>query len=163
MSLESHSSLDTSASSPSLKARVQDDVKQAMRAKETQRLGTLRLLTAAIKQIEVDTRTEIDDTQLITLISKMIKQRQESIAQYTQGNRPDLAATEQTEIDLLKVYLPAALSEADIESAIEAAFTSVQPKTPQDMGKVMAVLKPQLAGRADLTDVSRRVKARMAL
>lgn len=145
-----------------LKTQIQDAVKDAMRAKNAQRLGTLRLLTAAIKQQEVDTRTELDDTQVIALISKMIKQRQESISQYTQGNRPDLAANEQAEIEILEIYLPAALSDTEIEAAIEAAFTSVNPKTPQDMGKVMAILKPQLTGRADLADVSKRVKTRMS-
>ncbi len=147
----------------SLKTRIQDAVKDAMRAKEAQRLGTLRLLMAAIKQHEVDTRTEPDDTQLITLITKMIKQRQESITLYAQGNRPDLAANEQAEIDILKVYLPSALSETEVDAAIDAAFTQIQPQTPQDMGKVMALLKPQLAGRADLAEVSKRVKARMSI
>lgn len=148
--------------SSSLKTQILDAVKEAMRAKESQRLGTLRLLTAAIKQQEVDTRTELDDTQIIAIVSKMIKQRQESITQYTQGNRLDLAANEQAEIDILKTYLPAALSPAEVDAAIEAAFTTVQPQTPQDMGKVMAILKPQLAGRADLAEVSKRVKARMS-
>ncbi|MES2205637.1 MAG: GatB/YqeY domain-containing protein [Pseudomonadota bacterium] len=146
----------------SLKVRIQEDVKNAMRAKETQRLGTLRLLTAAIKQQEVDNRIELDDTQIVAIISKMLKQRQESIAQYTQGNRPDLAATEAAEIEILKEYLPAALSPEEISASIDSAIASVSPQSAQDMGKVMAILKAQLTGRADLSDVSKQVKARLS-
>ena len=145
----------------SLKARIQEDVKTAMRAKEAQRLGTLRLLTAAIKQQEVDNRIELDDTQIVAIISKMLKQRQESIAQYTQGNRPDLAATEAAEIEILKEYLPAALSPEEISASIDSAIATVSPQSAQDMGKVMAILKTQLTGRADLSDVSKQVKARL--
>ncbi len=146
----------------SLKTQIQEDVKNAMRAKETQRLGTLRLLTAAIKQQEVDNRIALDDTQIIAIISKMLKQRQESIAQYNQGNRPDLAAVEAAEIEILKDYLPAALSAEEISTSIEAAIESVAPKSAQDMGKVMAILKTQLTGRADLAEVSKQVKARLS-
>jgi uncharacterized protein len=145
-----------------LRTQIQNAIKDAMRAKETARLATLRLLSAAIKQQEVDLRIELDDATIVTLITKMVKQRQESITQYTKGNRLDLAAQEQSEIDILQTYLPAAMNEEEINEAIEAAFNEANPHTPQDMGKVMAILKPLLAGKADIADVSKRVKIKLS-
>jgi uncharacterized protein len=145
-----------------LKTQIQEAIKTAMRAKDAEKLGTLRLVSAAIKQLEVDTRTEPDNAQIIALLSKMIKQRQESISHYVQGQRPDLAAKEEAEIAILHAYMPEALSNEAIDAAIEATFQAIQPQSPQEMGKVMQRLKLELAGRADLSEVSKRVKARMA-
>lgn len=148
--------------SPSLKTNIQEAIKNAMRAKNTLELGTLRLAMAAIKQQEVDNRIELGDEAIVSLIGKMIKQRQESIKQYTQGNRLDLAANEEAELSILKTYLPQALSDTEIDHEINLAFTEINPQSPQDMGKIMAILKNKLNGRADMTDVSKRVKTRFA-
>ena len=143
----------------SLKARITDDMKAAMRARETDRLGTIRLLLAAIKQKEVDERIELDDTAVLAVIEKLVKQRKDSLSQFTQAGRIDLADKESAEIDVLKVYMPAALSEAEIAAEVQAAVAESGAAGPQDMGKVMAVLKARLAGRADMTAVSGLVKA----
>ncbi|AJG20416.1 GatB/YqeY domain-containing protein [Cupriavidus basilensis] len=146
----------------SLKARVTEDMKAAMRARETERLGTIRLLLAAIKQREVDERIELDDTAVQAVIEKLIKQRKDSISQFTQAGRTDLADKESAEIEVLKVYMPAALSDAEVAAEVQAAVTETGATGPQDMGKVMAVLKAKLAGRADMTAVSGLVKAALA-
>ncbi|HSD43368.1 MAG TPA: GatB/YqeY domain-containing protein [Burkholderiales bacterium] len=146
----------------SLKSRITDDVKAAMKAREAQRLGALRLLTAAIKQREVDERIELDDAQVVGVIEKMIKQRRDSIAQYEKGGRPDLAAQEQFEIDVLAAYLPQQATDAEIDAIVAAAVAATGAKGVADMGKVMGQVKAQLAGRADMGKVSARVKAKLA-
>jgi uncharacterized protein YqeY len=146
----------------SLKEQITEDMKAAMRAKETARLNTIRLLTAAIKQKEVDERIELTDTHVLAIIEKMIKQRKDSITQFEAGGRQDLADIEKAELTILSAYMPASLSEAEVQSEVAAAVASTGASGPQDMGKVMAVLKPKLAGRADMTAVSGLVKAALA-
>ena len=141
-----------------LKEQITEDMKAAMRAKETARLGTIRLLTAAIKQKEVDERIEVTDDHILAIIEKMIKQRKDSIAQFEAGNRQDLADIEKSELVILATYMPAALSQAEVQAEVAAALAATGAAGPQDMGKVMAVLKPKLAGRADMTAVSALVK-----
>lgn len=143
----------------SLKARISDDMKAAMRARETERLGTIRLLLAAIKQREVDERIELDDTAVLAVVEKLLKQRKDSITQFQQAGRDDLVQKEQAEVEVLKVYMPAALSDAEVAAAVQQAVTETGAAGPQDMGKVMGVLKAKLAGRADMTAVSAQVKA----
>jgi len=143
----------------SLKAQITEDMKSAMRAKEAARLGTIRLLTAAIKQKEVDERIEVTDEQVLAIIEKMIKQRKDSITQFEAGGRQDLADIEKAELAILVTYMPAALSDAEVLAEVAAAVAAIGAAGPQDMGKVMAVLKPKLAGRADMTAVSALVKA----
>lgn len=145
----------------SLKARISDDMKAAMRAKETARLGAIRLLLAAIKQKEVDERVELDDTAVAAVVEKLLKQRRDSIAQYEAAGRADLAAAEQAEIDVLKVYMPEQLSTAEIEAAVVAAIAESGAAGAKDMGKVMGLVKPRLAGRADMAQVSTLIKARL--
>ena len=146
----------------SLKEQITDDMKAAMRAKESARLATIRLLTAAIKQKEVDERIELTDEQVLAVIEKMIKQRKDSITQFEAGGRQDLADIEKSELVILSAYMPAALSDAEVQAEVSAAVAAVGAAGPQDMGKVMAVLKPKLAGRADMTAVSAMVKAALA-
>ncbi len=143
----------------SLKEQITEDMKAAMRAKETAKLGTIRLLTAAMKQKEVDERVELNDTHILAIIEKMIKQRKDSISQFEAGGRQDLADIEKAEVAVLSHYMPAALSDADVQAAVVAAVAETGAAGPQDMGKVMAVLKAKLAGRADMTAVSGLVKA----
>ena len=143
----------------SLKDQITDDMKAAMRAKESARLGTIRLLTSAIKQKEVDERIELTDEQILAVIEKMIKQRKDSITQFEAGGRQDLADIEKSELVILSAYMPAALSDAEVHAEVSAAVAAVGAAGPQDMGKVMGVLKPKLAGRADMTAVSAMVKA----
>ncbi|ANJ71735.1 GatB/YqeY domain-containing protein [Ralstonia insidiosa] len=143
----------------SLKAQITEDMKAAMRAKEMDRLGTIRLLQAAIKQREVDERIELDDAAVLAVVDKMIKQRKDSITAFQQASREDLAAKEAAEIVVLQVYMPAQLSEAEVDAAVRDAVAKAGAAGPQDMGKVMGILKPALAGRADMTQVSARVKA----
>jgi len=143
----------------SLKEKITDDMKAAMRAKESARLGTIRLLTSAIKQKEVDERIELTDEQILAVIEKMIKQRKDSITQFEAGGRQDLADIEKSELVILSAYMPAALSDAEVQAEVGAAVVAVGAAGPQDMGKVMGVLKPKLAGRADMTAVSAMVKA----
>jgi len=143
----------------SLKEQITEDMKAAMRAKDSGRLATIRLLTAAIKQKEVDERIDVSDEQVLAIIEKMIKQRKDSISQFEAGGRQDLADIEKAELAILSTYMPAALSDAEVQAEVVAAVAAVGAAGPQDMGKVMGVLKPKLAGRADMTAVSAMVKA----
>ena len=143
----------------SLKEQITEDMKAAMRAKDSGRLATIRLLTAAIKQKEVDERIDVSDEQVLAIIEKMIKQRKDSISQFEAGGRQDLADIEKAELAILSTYMPAAMSEAEVQAEVAAAVAAVGAAGPQDMGKVMGVLKPKLAGRADMTAVSAMVKA----
>jgi len=145
-----------------LKHRITEDMKQAMRDKASARLSTIRLLLAAIKQREVDERIALDDTQVLAVIEKMTKQRRESIVQFEKGGRPDLVTIEQNELALLLGYLPAQMSDAEIMPLIAAALAQTGAASPADMGKVMAILKPQLAGRADMGKVSALVKSKLS-
>jgi uncharacterized protein len=145
----------------SIKDRLQEDIKAAMRAKEAERLTTLRLVTAAIKQKEVDERIVLDDAAVLSVLEKMIKQRKDSISQFAAGNRQDLVAKEQAELDILAAYMPEQMSEADLDAAIAAAIADSGASGPQAMGKAMALLKPRLAGKADMGQVSQRLKARL--
>lgn len=145
-----------------IKDQLQEDIKAAMRAKESARLTTLRLVTAAIKQKEVDERIELNDAAVLAVLEKMIKQRKDSIAQFQAGGRQDLVDKEQAELAILSAYMPEQLSQADIEQAIKAAIAQAAAAGPQDMGKVMAILKPQLAGKADMGLVSQLLKAGLA-
>lgn len=143
----------------SLKEQITEDMKAAMRAKEATKLGTIRLITSAIKQREVDERIELNDTQVLAIIEKMIKQRKDSITQFQAGGRQDLVDIEQSELAVLTTYMPSALSDAEVQSEVAAAVAASGAAGPQDMGKVMAILKAKLAGRADMTAVSGLVKA----
>jgi uncharacterized protein YqeY len=146
----------------SLKEKITEDMKAAMRAKDSARLGTIRLLTAAMKQKEVDERIELTDTHVLAIIEKMIKQRKDSITQFEAGGRQDLADIEKSEVAVLSTYMPAAMSDAEIQAEVAAAVAATGASGPQDMGKVMGVLKPKLAGRADMTAVSGLVKAALS-
>lgn len=146
----------------SLKDQITEDMKSAMRAKETARLGTIRLLLAAIKQREVDDRIVLDDAAVISTVEKMIKQRKDSISQFEKAGRDDLVAVESAEMTILQAYLPAQMSDAEVEAAVAAAVASTGAAGPQDMGKVIGVLKGQLAGKADMGKVSSIVKAALA-
>jgi uncharacterized protein YqeY len=146
----------------SLRSRIDTDLKDAMRSGDARKRDALRLLTAALKQKEVDERKQLGDPDIVGVIDKMIKQRRDSIAQFEKGGRSDLVEKEQFEISTLERYMPQALSEAEIDSAIGSAITELGAKSPADMGKVMAMLKARLAGRADMSKVSARVKARLA-
>ncbi|CAE6794277.1 putative protein YqeY [Paraburkholderia nemoris] len=146
----------------SLKDQINDDMKAAMRARETERLGTIRLLLAAVKQREVDERVVLDDAAITAVIDKMIKQRKDSISQFEAAGRTDLADKEKAELAILSAYMPAQMSEAEIVAEVQAAVVQTGAAGPQDMGKVMGVLKPKLAGRADMTAVSAQVKAALA-
>ncbi|MFN3593058.1 MAG: GatB/YqeY domain-containing protein [Thiobacillaceae bacterium] len=143
----------------SLKARINEDMKAALRARETERLSAIRLLVAAIKQREIDTRTELDDAGVVAVVDKLIKQRRDSVAQYAAAGRQDLADREQAEIEVLSAYLPQALSAAEVDDLVRQAIAETGAAGARDMGKVMAWLKPRLAGRADMTAVSAQVKA----
>ncbi len=146
----------------SLKARITDDMKSAMRAKEAARLGTIRLLLAAIKQKEVDERAELDDAAISGIVEKLIKQRKDSISQFQAAGRDDLVSAEQAELVVLQTYLPEQLSAAEVEAAVVAAIAESGATSAKDMGKVMGLLKPRLAGRADMGQVSALIKARLA-
>lgn len=145
----------------SLKDRITDDVKDAMRARDKPRLATLRLITAAIKQQEVDERIELDDTQLLSLLDKMCKQRRESISQFEKAARDDLIAQEVSELAIIKTYLPEQLGEAEIAALIDDTMAATGAASIKDMGKVMGQLKPKLQGRADMGAVSAMIKARL--
>jgi hypothetical protein len=145
----------------SIKDRVQDDMKAAMRAKDKGRLGAIRLILAAVKQREVDERIVLSDLQTLAVLEKMIKQRRESLTQYQSAGRDDLAAQEAFEIDLIQSYQPAPLSEAEVEALIDAAMATTGAQSVRDMGKVMALIKDQAQGRADMAMVSARIKARL--
>jgi uncharacterized protein YqeY len=144
-----------------LKSRIQEDVKDAMRARDRQRLGALRLITAGIKQKEVDERISLDDIAVISVLEKMIKQRRDSRQQYEQAGREELAAQEAFEIDILQGYMPAALSQSEISKLVDAAIVETGASSMKDMGKIMGELKPKLQGRADMGAVSGQVKARL--
>ncbi len=145
----------------SLKNRVTEDMKTAMKAKDTARLSAIRLLLAAIKQKEVDERIELDDPAIVAVIEKMLKQRKDSIAQYEAAKRQDLADAEKFEVEVLAAYMPQALSAAEIEAIVAAAVAESGAKTPADMGKVIALVRPKVAGRADMGEVSKLVKAKL--
>ena len=142
-----------------LKERINEDMKTAMRARDPERLSAIRLLLAAIKQREVDERIQLDDAAVISVIDKMLKQRKDSITQYEAAGRQDLVDAERFEAELLQSYLPAGLSGEEVAAAVAAAVVETGAAGPGDMGKVMGVLKPRLAGRADMTEVSKLVKA----
>ena len=142
-----------------LKERITEDMKAAMRASEKERLSTIRLVQAAIKQREVDERITLDDTQVLVVLEKMVKQRKESIAQFEQGGRKDLADKERREIELLQAYLPAQLSDSELDVLIREAVAATGAASLKDMGKVMSVVKSKAAGRADMAVVGARVKA----
>lgn len=144
-----------------LKDRITEDMKNALRAKDTARLGAIRLLLAAMKQREVDERIELTDADIVAIIDKMQKQRRDSITQYEKGGRQDLADAEKFEMTVLQAYMPAALSQDEIAAAVAEAIAATGAAGPQDMGKVMAVLKPKLAGKADMSAVSQLVKAKL--
>lgn len=146
----------------SLKAQISEDMKNAMRAKDSARLGTIRLLQAAIKQREVDERIELDDTAVIAVIEKMLKQRRDSIAAYESANRTDLADVEKFEVSVLQTYLPQQLTEDEIKSVLEKIVTETGASGIKDMSKVMAAIKPLVAGRADMGKISGLIKARLA-
>ncbi|MFZ6815545.1 GatB/YqeY domain-containing protein [Undibacterium sp. Rencai35W] len=143
----------------SLKDQITEDMKSAMRAKEAAKLGTIRLITAAMKQKEVDERVELTDVMVQAIIDKMIKQRKDSISQFEAGGRQDLADIEKAELAILSAYMPAGMSDAEVQAEVAVAIAESGAVGPQDMGKVMAILKPKLAGRADMTAVSALVKA----
>lgn len=145
----------------SLKQRLQEDMKLALRAQEKQRLGVIRLILAAVKQVEVDERIEVDDTRITQILNKMIKQRRDSIAQYDQAKRDDLARQERLEVKIIQAYLPEPLSEADIDRILAEAIAKVGATSVKDMGKVMAELKERLQGRADMTQISVKIKERL--
>jgi uncharacterized protein YqeY len=146
----------------SLKTRIQDDMKSAMRARDKERLAAIRLILAAIQQHEIDERTTLEDTRIIAVLDRMIKQRRESIVQFQSAGRADLVARETFEIEVIRSYLPAALSDAEIDALISTAVTATGARSARDIGKVMGVLKSQVQGRADMAAVSARVKARLA-
>jgi len=146
----------------SLKQQLSDDMKAAMKSGDKARLGVIRLINAAIKQREVDGRTTLDDAAVIAVLEKMRKQRQDSISQYEAANREDLAAIERAEMEVIDAYLPAKLGEMELLAAIQAAIAETGAKTPADMGKLMGLLKPRLAGQADMGQVSQLVKQQLA-
>ena len=145
-----------------LKERITEDMKGAMRAGEKERLGTIRLVLAAIKQREVDERITLDDGQVLAVLEKMIKQRKESIAQFESGGRADLVAKEQAELAILQVYLPAQMSEAEIDALIAEAMTTSGATSIKDMGKVMGLVKAKAQGKADMGAVSARIKQKLS-
>ena len=146
----------------SLKERINEDMKAAMRAREADRLSAIRMLLAAIKQREIDERIELGDAQVVAVVDKLCKQRRDSIDQYEQAGRTDLAARERAEIDVLSAYLPQQASEAEVAAEVEAAIAASGAAGPQDMGKVMTILKQKLAGRTDLSAVSGLVRGKLA-
>ena len=145
-----------------LREQLNEDIKTAMKAREAEKLGALRLLLAAVKQREVDERITLDDAGVIAVVEKMLKQRKDSIAQFEKGARQDLADKEKFEVAILEAYLPQQLAQAEIDAIIAEAVAATGAKSPADMGKVMGVLKPKLAGRADMGKVSALVKAKLA-
>lgn len=145
-----------------LKDRITEDMKNAMRSGQKDQLATIRLILAAIKQREVDERIQLDDTQVLAVLEKMIKQRKESIAQFEAGGRPDLVAKEAAEISLLQAYMPAQLADAEIDALIAEAIASTGASSIKDMGKVMGAVKSQAQGRADMGAVGARIKARLS-
>jgi uncharacterized protein YqeY len=145
-----------------LKARIQEDMKSAMRAGEKDKLANIRMVMAAIKQREVDERIELNDAQVLSVIDKMVKQRRESITQFAAGGRADLVAKEEAELRLLSAYLPAPLTDTELDALISEAVTATGAASIKDMGKVMAAIKAKAAGRADMGAVGARIKARLS-
>lgn len=145
----------------SLKARIQDDMKAAMRAREAARLSAVRLLLAAIKQREIDERIELDDTAIVSVVEKLVKQRRDAAQQYDAADRADLANAERFEVEVLSAYLPAALDDSQLDALIDAAIAETDASGPAVMGSIMATLKSRIAGRADMSEVSRRVRIRL--
>ena len=145
-----------------LQSRIRADMKTAMKAGEKPRLAVIRLIMAAIKQREVDERITLDDAQVLAVLDKMLKQRQESIRQYQAAGRDDLATAEQAEINLLEDYLPTALTDDEVADIVAQAFTEIGAASMRDMGKLMALIKPQVQGRANMADISAQVKQRLA-
>lgn len=145
-----------------LRERINEDMKAAMKARETARLGAIRLLLSAVKQREVDERITLDDAGVIAVVEKLTKQRKDSVAQYEAAGRMDLAEAERFEITVLAAYLPEKMSAEEMAAAVDAAVTETGAKVPADMGKLMAALKPRLAGKADMAEVSKLVKAKLA-
>ena len=144
-----------------LREKITEDMKTAMKARETEKLGAIRLLQSALKQKEVDERVVLTDDMVYAIIEKMLKQRNDSIEQYTAGNRPDLVAKEAFEVAVLSAYMPAQLSEADVDTIIQAVIAETSATSAKDMGKVMNALRPKVAGRADMGKLSGLVKARL--
>lgn len=144
-----------------LKEKIQEDMKAAMRSGEKDRLGAIRMILAAIKQREVDERISLDDAQVLAVLEKMIKQRNESITQFTAGQRPDLVAKESAEVTLLQAYMPARMSDAEVDALIAAAIATTGASSVKDMGKVMGLIKAKAQGRADMGAVSARIKAKL--
>ena len=144
-----------------LREKITEDMKAAMKARESERLGAIRLLQAALKQKEVDERVELTDDLVLAIIEKMLKQRRDSIEQYTAGNRPDLVAKEEFEVSVLSAYMPAQLSDAEVEAILAGVIAETGATSPKDMGKVMNALRPKVAGRADMGRLSGLVKARL--
>ena len=145
-----------------LRQRIESDMKTAMRAKDKERLGTIRLILAAIKQREIDERVTLGDTDILAVLDKMIKQRRDSITQFEQAGRQELADKEAAEVAVIQEYLPAALSDNEVDTLIADAITASGASSPQDIGKIMALLKPKLQGRADMGLVSRKVKEKLS-
>ena len=145
-----------------LRQRIESDMKAALRAKDKDRLGAIRLILAAVKQREIDERITLTDTDILAVLDKMTKQRRDSIAQFEQAGRQELADKEAAEVAVIQEYLPAALSEAEIDAVIAEAITASGASSPQDMGKIMGLLKPRLQGRADMGLVSRKVKEKLS-
>lgn len=143
-------------------AKIQEDVKDAMRSKAKQRLQTLRLITAAIKQIEVDQRIELNDAGLLSVLEKMLKQRKDSIEQFDKAGRDDLSSKEKAEVLIIQEYMPEQMSEAEVAAIVDAAVASTSAESMKDMGKVMGQVKPQVAGKADMGLVSKLVKTRLS-
>lgn len=145
-----------------LKQLLTQNMKEAMRAKEKERLGTIRMILAELKRIEVDERIELDDTRVLAVLDKMTKQRRDSLAQYEEAGREDLAAIERYELEVISTFLPAALTEAEITALVAEAIAQVEAKSMADMGKVMGIIKPKAQGRADMADISKLIKAQLS-
>ena len=146
----------------SLKARITDDMKTAMRAGEKDRLGVIRLILAALKQREVDERIELDDAQILAILEKMLKQRRDSIEQFSAASREDLAAIERAEVEVIQTYLPAQLSSEELDAIVIKAIADSGATSAREMGKVIGLVKPQVTGRADMGQVSEMIKAKLA-
>jgi len=146
-----------------LKTRLQSDMKSSMKSGDKARLGVIRLMLAAIKQVEVDERIELDDDRIIAVLDKMVKQRRESISQFDGAGRDDLSKIEQAELEIIQEYMPAALSEQEINELVEQSIASTGAASIKDMGKVMGLLKPKLQGRADMARVSQLIKSRLSV
>ena len=145
-----------------LRERIEQDMKEALRARDRDRLGTLRMIRAAIQQREVDERTTLDDGQVLAVLEKLLKQRRDAVEQYRRAGREDLAAKEEAEMAVIQAYLPQPLGEEELEALVVQTIEAVGAAGPRDMGKVMAALRPKVQGRADMAEVSRRVRARLA-